>query len=304
MQKYKIMNNETMNNTVNNPIMRVERIAFGYGWLKPKPVFSDFSLALERGKVYGLLGLNGAGKSTLIYLMAGLLTPKEGRVTVNGDCVRDRRPSTLADVYVVPEELEMPRLSLREFATLNGALYPRFSYDDMLHNLEIFDIDPGIKSLSSLSMGQKKKVLMSFAFATHTSLMLMDEPTNGLDIPGKSQFRRLVASQMTDDRTILISTHQVRDIDRCIDHVLIIDHSRVLLDQSVASITAKLRFVENGTAAQAATAIFSQPSVMGYSLVLPAGGYDDETQLNLESLFNATLSCRDRISSIFNPENA
>jgi len=303
MQKYKIMN-ETMNETSNNnQIMQVERLAFSYGWLKQKPVFTDFSLSLERGKVYGLLGLNGAGKSTLIYLMAGLLTPKAGKVTMCGTDVRLRRPSTLSDVYVVPEEFELPRMSLREFATLNGALYPRFSYDDMLHNLAIFDIDPEIKSLSALSMGQKKKVLMSFAFATHTSLMLMDEPTNGLDIPGKSQFRRLVASQMTDDRTILISTHQVRDIDRCIDHVVIVDNSRVLLDASVASITAKLRFVENGTAADTDEALFSQPSVMGYSLVLPNTG-DEETELNLETLFNATLADCDRITGIFNPKNA
>ena len=173
----------------------------------------------------------------------------------------------------------------------------------MLHNLAIFDIDPNIKSLSSLSMGQKKKVLMSFAFATHTDLMLMDEPTNGLDIPGKSQFRRLVASQMSDDRTIIISTHQVRDIDRCIDHVVIIDHSNVLLDESVASITGKLRFVENGTAADADAAIYSQPSVMGYSLVLHNTG-DDETELNLESLFNATLANSERITAIFNSTNA
>ncbi|MGN0207034.1 MAG: ATP-binding cassette domain-containing protein, partial [Muribaculaceae bacterium] len=191
-------------------MMQVERIAFNYGWRQQKSVFSDFSLSLERGKVYGLLGLNGAGKSTLIYLMAGLLTPKSGRVTIDGCNVRDRLPSTLGNMFIVPEEFELPRMSLKEYATLNGALYPRFNYEDLLHNLEIFDINPEIKSLSSLSMGQKKKVLMSFAFATHTDLMLMDEPTNGLDIPGKSQFRRLVAREMSDDRTIVISTHQVR----------------------------------------------------------------------------------------------
>lgn len=292
--------NETLND---NLIMQVNRLTFSYGWLKQKPVFTDFSLSVERGKVYGLLGLNGAGKSTLMYLMAGLLTPKAGEVTVGGNNVRHRLPSTLSNIYVVPEEFMLPHMSLRKFATLNGALYPRFSYDDMLHNLAIFDIDPNIKSLSSLSMGQKKKVLMSFAFATHTDLMLMDEPTNGLDIPGKSQFRRLVASQMSDDRTIIISTHQVRDIDRCIDHVVIIDHSNVLLDESVASITTKLRFVENGTAADADAAIYSQPSVMGYSLVLPNTG-DDETELNLETLFNATLANSERITAIFNSKNA
>ena len=279
--------------------MQVERIAFNYGWRQQKSVFSDFSLSLERGKVYGLLGLNGAGKSTLIYLMAGLLTPKSGRVTIDGCNVRDRLPSTLGNLFVVPEEFELPRMSLKEYATLNGALYPRFSYEDMLRNLEIFDINPEIKSLSSLSMGQKKKVLMSFAFATHTDLMLMDEPTNGLDIPGKSQFRRLVASEMSDNRTIVISTHQVRDIDNCIEHVVIIDNSKVLLDESVARITSKLQFVENGTAAEAKSAIYSQPSVTGYSIVAPSNG-GDETEINLETLFNATLGNRDKITEIFN----
>ena len=289
-----------MNETKNeNLIMQVERIAFNYGWRQQKSVFSDFSLSLERGKVYGLLGLNGAGKSTLIYLMAGLLTPKSGRVTIDGCNVRDRLPSTLGNLFVVPEEFELPRMSLKEYATLNGALYPRFSYEDMLRNLEIFDINPEIKSLSSLSMGQKKKVLMSFAFATHTDLMLMDEPTNGLDIPGKSQFRRLVASEMSDNRTIVISTHQVRDIDNCIEHVVIIDDSKVLLDESVASITSKLQFVENATAAEAKSAIYSQPSVMGYSIVAPSNG-GDETEINLETLFNATLGNRDKITEIFN----
>lgn len=289
-----------MNETKNeNLIMQVERIAFNYGWRQQKSVFSDFSLSLERGKVYGLLGLNGAGKSTLIYLMAGLLTPKSGRVTIDGCNVRDRLPSTLGNLFVVPEEFELPRMSLKEYATLNGALYPRFSYDDLLRNLELFDINPEIKSLSSLSMGQKKKVLMSFAFATHTDLMLMDEPTNGLDIPGKSQFRRLVASEMSDNRTIVISTHQVRDIDNCIEHVVIIDHSKVLLDESVARITSKLQFVENGTATDAQRAIYSQPSVMGYSIVAPSNG-GDETEINLETLFNATLGNSDKISEIFN----
>ena len=289
-----------MNETKNeNLIMQVERIAFNYGWRQQKSVFSDFSLLLERGKVYGLLGLNGAGKSTLIYLMAGLLTPKSGRVTIDGCNVRDRLPSTLDNMFIVPEEFELPRMSLKEYATLNGALYPRFSYEDMLRNLEIFDINPEIKSLSSLSMGQKKKVLMSFAFATHTDLMLMDEPTNGLDIPGKSQFRRLVAREMSDNRTIVISTHQVRDIDRCIEHVVIIDNSKVLLDESVARITSKLQFVENATAAEAKSAIYSQPSVTGYSIVAPSNG-GDETEINLETLFNATLCNRDKITEIFN----
>ena len=289
MQKYKIMN-ETMNETSNNnQIMQVERLAFSYGWLKQKPVFTDFSLSLERGKVYGLLGLNGAGKSTLIYLMAGLLTPKAGKVTMCDTDVRLRRPSTLSDVYVVPEEFELPRMSLREFATLNGALYPRFSYDDMLQNLAIFDVDPEIKSLSALSMGQKKKVLMSFAFATHTSLMLMDEPTNGLDIPSKALFRKVVANYMEDDRTLIISTHQVHDIESLLDHVVIINQSRVLLNSSIADISRRYAFRYLSPQEMDDRVLYAEPSLQGNAVIMPRGE-GEETQVDLELLFNATIS--------------
>ena len=172
--------------------MQVERIAFNYGWRQQKSVFSDFSLSLERGKVYGLLGLNGAGKSTLIYLMAGLLTPKSGRVTIDGCNVRDRFPSTLGNMFIVPEEFELPRMSLKEYATLNGALYPRFSYEDMLRNLEIFDINPEIKSLSSLSMGQKKKVLLARSLASSAHVYVWDEPLNYIDLFSRVLLERLI----------------------------------------------------------------------------------------------------------------
>ena len=283
-------------------MLKVKNLTYGYRKSATK-IFNNFSLELEPGRVYGLLGRNGAGKSTLIYLMTGLLTPESGDVEYEGVDVRERRPSTLSNVFIVPEEFELPAISLKQYVAINAPFYPNFSYDDLRSYLGVFEMNDETVNLKSLSMGQKKKVFMSFALATNTRLLLMDEPTNGLDIPGKSQFRRLVASQMTDDRTILISTHQVRDIDRCIDHVVIVDKSRVLLDASVASITAKLRFVENGTAADAGEALFSQPSVMGYSLVLPNTG-DEETELNLETLFNATLADCDRITGIFNPKNA
>ena len=283
-------------------MLKVKNLTYGYRKSATK-IFNNFSLELEPGRVYGLLGRNGVGKSTLIYLMTGLLTPESGDVEYEGVDVRERRPSTLSNVFIVPEEFELPAISLKQYVAINAPFYPNFSYDDLRSYLGVFEMNDETVNLKSLSMGQKKKVFMSFALATNTRLLLMDEPTNGLDIPGKSQFRRLVASQMSDDRTILISTHQVRDIDRCIDHVVIVDNSRVLLDASVASITAKLRFVENGTAADTDEALFSQPSVMGYSLVLPNTG-DEETELNLETLFNATLADCDRITGIFNPKNA
>ena len=153
-------------------------------------------------------------------------------------------------------------------------------------------------NLGALSMGQKKKVFMSFALATNTSLLIMDEPTNGLDIPGKSQFRKFIASGMTDDKTIIISTHQVRDIDRILDHVLIMDNSQVLLDESIGDICNKLLFVESDNRNLANNAIFTLPSVQGNYLLLPNTD-GEESEINLELLFGATLDEPEKIKRMF-----
>ncbi|EGF58299.1 ATP-binding cassette domain-containing protein [Bacteroides fluxus] len=277
-------------------MLQVENISFSYRRGK-KEVLSDFSLSLEKGRVYGLLGKNGAGKSTLLYLMSGLLTPKHGKVMYHDTDVRRRLPITLQDMFLVPEEFELPPISLVSYIELNGNFYPRFSKEDMVKYLHFFEMDLDT-DLGALSMGQKKKVFMSFALATNTSLLLMDEPTNGLDIPGKSQFRKFIASGMSDDKTIVISTHQVRDIDKVLDHVLIMDNSHVLLDQSITSICDKLLFVESDDRELAKTALYTLPSVQGNLLLLP-NTENEESEINLELLFGATLAMPDKIVEMF-----
>ena len=258
---------------------------------------SDFSFSLEKGRVYGLLGKNGVGKSTLLYLMCGLLTLKHGRVMYHGVDMRRRLPETLRDVFLVPEEFDLPAVSLVQFVELNSPFYPNFSKEDMMTYLHLFEMDWNIH-LGGLSMGQKKKVFMSFALATHTSLLLMDEPTNGLDIMAKSQFRKFIASGMSDERTIVISTHQVRDIDNVLDHVVIMNNSRVLLDESIARVTERLAFVESDSPALAEEALYKLPSVQGNSLLLP-NREGVETKLNLELLFGAVLADPEKIKDLF-----
>ena len=277
-------------------MITAENLSFFYRKSK-RAVLHDFSLSLEKGRVYGLLGKNGAGKSTLLYLMSGLLTPKSGRVLYHGTDVRRRLPVTLQDMFLVPEEFDLPPVSLISYVELNSPFYPRFSKEDMVKYLHYFEMDINI-DLGALSMGQKKKVFMSFALATNTSLLLMDEPTNGLDIPGKSQFRKFIASGMTDDKTILISTHQVRDIDKVLDHVLIMDNSRVLLDESTASICSKLFFLESDDRELAATALYTLPSVQGNFLMLP-NTEGEESEINLELLFGAVLAEPGKIAEMF-----
>ena len=276
-------------------MLQINQISFSYN-KKAGDLFSDFSLNLEAGNVYGLLGKNGVGKSTLIYLMTGLLTPKSGEVLFDGENVRRRLPKTMSDIYLVPEEFDLPRLTIKEYVSLNSPFYPRFSMEDMQRYLDIFEMggDMDLK-LHSLSMGQKKKVFMSFAFATNTRVLIMDEPTNGLDIPSKSQFRKLVTTGMTDDKLMLISTHQVRDISDILDHVTIIDQSRVLLNAGFADIMSKVAFrpLQEG----------DQPLFVLQSPFGPLGAVraqeGEETKVDLEMLFNAALQNPEAINQLF-----
>lgn len=277
-------------------MIEIKNMTFSYGH-KKEPLLSNFSMKLEKGNIYGLLGKNGAGKSTLLYLMSGLLTPKSGSVEYLGANVRRRLPVTQREIFLVPEEFELPRTSLISYIEVNSVFYPRFSKEDMVTYLHYFDMDIDL-NLGELSMGQKKKVFMSFALATHTSLLLMDEPTNGLDIPGKSQFRKFIASGMDEEHIILISTHQVKDVERVLDHIIIMDRSKILLNESTDAIARKLYFTESSEKDIPQNAIYAMSSLKGNALVLP-NTYQEEADINLELLFNATLCEPEKMRQCF-----
>ena len=282
---------------MNTMMIDVNNVSFSYGRKKSK-VLDGFSMQLEKGAVYGLLGKNGTGKSTLLYLMAGLLRPQTGKVLYKGAEVTKRYPNILQDMFLVPEEFALPSVSLKQYVKLNAPFYPNFS-DELLRNcLRDFDMNENIH-LGELSMGQKKKAFMCFARATNTSLLMMDEPSNGLDIPSKSQFRKVIASGMTDDKAVIISTHQVRDIDSLLDHVLIMEGSELLLNESVANICEKLYFAEQGMNEPTDDALYVQASVQGHSVILP-NTYGEESKMNLEVLFNAMLAERVKMQAMFN----
>ena len=208
----------------------VNNVTFGYN--KYCNVLQNFSMQFKKGGVYGLLGKNGTGKSTLLYLMMGLLRPKHGEVRVDGVLASQRLPEVMQDMFIVPEEYDLPRISLMQYVKSLKPFYPKFSDELLVRCLSVFDMTPQV-NLGSLSMGQKKKVYMCIALATNTDYLLMDEPTNGLDILSKSQFRKVVIGSMSEDKTIIISTHQVHDVEHMLDHVYIIDQNKVLLDTSL-----------------------------------------------------------------------
>lgn len=281
-------------------MLDIHDITFSYR--RGANVLQDFTFQINQGGIYGLLGRNGAGKSTLLYLIAGLLTPKNGHVEFDGHRTRERLPETLSEIFIVPEEFELPSITLERFVELNADLYPRFDKEAMTRYLEMFQL-PTSLNLGALSMGQKKKAYMSFALACNTRLLLMDEPSNGLDIPGKSAFRRVIGAAASDDRIIIISTHQVRDIDRILDHILIMNNRGIILDASVAEILERLSFRTTSNPAETADALYALPSLEGSAIVeRNLDGVD--TNLNLETLFGFALEAPDRIQEIFNGEQS
>ena len=292
-------------------MIQLQNISFQYAG-SAAPVFSQFSLSLPVGRIYGLLGPNGSGKSTLLYIMMGLLHPSEGLALVDTHDASRRERSLLQDLYIVPEEFELPPMTLADYVDTYRPFYPHFSQEVLSQCLQEFCL-PESLHISRLSMGQKKKVLMAFALACGTRYLLMDEPTNGLDIASKKQFRRVIASNMTDERTIIIATHQVHDVEQLLDHVLILGvqgvlsplryesvasrraqevqdnslapHSLLRFDATVSRLTQEYSFT---LAPQpTADALYTERTAQGYASIAPRNPDDEETPLNLELLYSA-----------------
>lgn len=261
----------------------IRDLAFSYP-RKGAKVFDGLNISLKGDAVYGLLGKNGMGKSTLLYLICGLLRPKSGSVMVDGMESKERMQQMLEQMFIVTEDFELPSMRLHEYVKANCVFYPNFSMDVLNSCLKEFEME-GDPQLNALSMGQKKKVYMSFALATGTKYLIMDEPTNGLDIPSKAQFRKVLAQGVDGERTVIISTHQVHDVENLLDHVIILDHSKVMMNASVSDICNKYVF-EYRSADDMADAIHAEPSLQGNAVMAPRGD-KPETMLNLELLFNA-----------------
>lgn len=260
-------------------------------------VLDNVSMDFSEGGVCGLLGPNGAGKSTLLYLIAGALAPTAGEVSYDDIKTFRRNPDILASIYLVPEEPSLPKMSLGKFISLNSPFYPNFNPEIMKEALAEFDLKEPDR-LDSLSMGQKKKVVLSFALAVQTPILLMDEPTNGLDIPGKAAFRRLVARYASDDKLFLISTHQVRDLDQLLDRVMIMDLHRFVLNDSIFNLQQKLSFLRNQRQVPD-NALYSLPSLGGFDVLVPkSDDEDEETLVNLELLFEAALKNSNALDEI------
>ena len=277
-------------------MIRLDHVTFGYS--KKKKLFENLSLNLEAGHIYGLLGRNGAGKSSLLRNMVGLLFPQQGNINVVGYEPKKRLPAFLQDVFFLPEEIYLPSVKIRKYLEMIAPFYPKFDVGQFDTYIAEMDI-PLDNKLTDMSYGQRKKFLIAFALSANTKVLIMDEPTNGLDIPSKSQFRKLVSMNVDKNRLVLISTHQVRDLDNLIDSIIILEDSKILIQHSLETVAEKLCFGTLPSIDYDNRVLYSEPSLKGYKAVFENSELE-ESRVDLEQLFNAVMENPVRIKQIFN----
>lgn len=273
-------------------MIQIQNLSYKYSGATEN-VFDGLTLSFAEGKIFGLLGKNGVGKSTLLHLLSGLLMPREGRILIDGQEPRLRQPSLQEEVFFVPDEFSLPAMPLTRYVKYREPFYPRFSQEILRQCLQDFEIDMH-SHLDKLSLGEKKRVLVSFALATQCRVLLMDEPTNGLDIPAKTLFRKLVARHMSDNQTIIVSTHQVHDVDALLDHIVIMEtpakrvKDSILLDASIAELQERFAFQYRSMNEPCDDALYFEPTPQGRAVIV-TNRAGEETTVNLELLFNAVV---------------
>lgn len=274
-------------------MIEIRNLNFSY---KKTPVFSNINLSFPQGSIYGLLGENGVGKTTLLKLICGLLRPTEGSCTVDGLTSQDRLPEMLQRIVFLPDEVSLPDgRTPQQYIDELAPFYPGFAQGTFLHLMDELEVEPNRK-FKEMSFGQQKKSLIAASLSLGTDYVLFDEPTNGLDIPSKAQFRQILSRRLEDRNTIIISTHQVKDVENLIDPIVILSNNAVLLDASVQRIQEKLFFEYGGEKRQ--DALYSEMQPGGYLNVIP-NNTGEESQLNIEALFNAVLRNKNIFRELF-----
>jgi ABC-2 type transport system ATP-binding protein len=263
-------------------MVTIKDLQFNYS-KKHQPLFEKLDCDLQAGSIVGLLGKNGAGKTTLLKLMIGLLRPTQGKVRIMDHQPAERQPSLLQEIFFLPEEFHHPGVSISNYVKANSGFYPRFDEGLLRRLISDFELPEG-KSLNQLSYGQKKKFLISFGLSTKCRLLVLDEPTNGLDIPSKSIFRKVMAGSLDEDQLVIISTHQVRDVENLIDRVLMLERGRFIMQKNIYDISSKLHFATT-VSADAENILYREIVPGGYKVITPQT--EGNSSVDIELLFNA-----------------
>lgn len=259
-----------------------------YQYSKKVKIFNNLNLSFLPGKIYGLLGKNGAGKSTLIKNITGMLFPTEGTCKVFGEFSKKRSVNFLKDLFFVPEEYYLPNLTIKELVKVYKGFYPNFDENQFDNYTKEFKIKKS-KKTTELSLGQKKKILIGFALSANTKVLIMDEPTNGLDIPSKITFRNMIKDSFKKDRIVIITSHQVRDLDELIDTIIIMNEGKILLNNDKSKIAKKFVFELSNKEKNNSEVLYQEKVSNGFASI-SSNMTNNLGYIDIELLFNAVLA--------------
>jgi ABC-2 type transport system ATP-binding protein len=223
------------------PVVRATEVTVRYG---RRVAVDHVSLNVAPGAVYALLGRNGAGKSSLVRCLLGQLRPDHGSVQLFGSDAWRERAKLMLRTGVVSEEADAPPdIRINALASFHARLYPQWqqqAFDDRLSRFGI----AATGRFGDLSKGQKKQVALALALATSPELLILDDPTLGLDVVArKSLFEEVIADLADRGITILITTHDLASIESIADRVGILNDGRLVLDEDAETLKARFRRV-------------------------------------------------------------
>lgn len=280
-------------------MIHIDKMTFGYK--RSHQLFKELNLDLTEGSIVGLLGRNGEGKTTLLKLISGQLLRRGGELRVNGHNPQDREVSFLNQIFLLPEEVVCPSISVQDYFSIITPFYPNYSQEIAEELIKEFDLNWRM-NLGKLSQGQKKKAVIALALSLRVPILLMDEPTNALDIPSKSAFRRLVARYMSEGQTLIISTHQVRDLEQLIDHLVLMDGNQIVCNESIDKLSERFLFLPT-TEGNPENLLYKEGSILGKVGVFSNPMGEEQSGFSMELFFNAMISEREQMLRILAQQN-
>lgn len=273
-------------------MIQLDHLSFAYR--HGAEAICDVSATIEPG-IHLLLGENGAGKTTLLRLMAGLLIPSEGRISISGHNPSSRQPSALKTVFMLPDTLTIQERTIRLFAAAHSRFYPTFSQETFEQNLAEFALT-GNEKYSELSLGLRHKSLLAYVLALGVDVLLLDEPANGLDITSKKTLRSMLARSVGLEQTAIISTHTVTDLRELFDGAIVLQRGRLLLCLPSWEIASRISCTSSAIPAYGAI-YTEQSSGLFHSIMV--NDTSEPADLDYALLYSALLSPhRDKLLEI------
>ena len=284
-------------------MIRLNDLTIGYGH---RILLQHASATIPAGELVALVGRNGTGKSTLLRAIAGLGERLGGEIRLDGHSLETLSPQQLATTvsFVTTERVRIPNLRCEDVVALGRAPYTNWigrvqEQDKAIveRSLELVGMAAFAgKTMDRMSDGECQRVMIARALAQDTPIILLDEPTNGLDITSRQALKRIISRSMDDESTLLISTHQAHDFENLLDHLVILGKGEILLNRSLDEISNRLLFAR--TDILPAESIYSEQDLAGHFSILPNEDGEENTP-DIELLYKAVLQQPEKIKSMF-----